>query len=122
MEPQQGVRRPRPRPARSRSPVGRRTHRGESVNDGSEPTFAERAATRVANCLQRAGLHRLVYSRPVRAVAKRFLLRSPGSAAQIRVIVSGAGKGLKLRVAADTPAAYWMGTHEPHMQALLRDE
>jgi FkbM family methyltransferase len=71
------------------------------------------------NVLQRAGLERVMQSPSLRRVVKRFLLpRAAGPCT--REIVSGLGKGLKLRVLPETPAAYWLGTHEPVTQDLLR--
>jgi FkbM family methyltransferase len=38
------------------------------------------------------------------------------------VIASGVGRGLKLCVLPETPGSYWLGTHEPDMQRVLREQ
>src|SRR5439155_5716883 len=84
-------------------------------------TPVERVVVRLAVALQAIGLHRIVYSRMARMVTGRMLRR--GSAAPpVRTIASGLGRGLALRVAAATPHSYWMGTHEPHAQAVIARE
>jgi len=70
------------------------------------------------SALQRAGLDRLVYAEALRRLGKRFLLREERVEGE-RVIASGPGRGLWLSLLPDTPNSYWMGTHEPDMQAAL---
>ena len=38
-----------------------------------------------------------------------------------REIISGMGKGLKLCVLPSTPKSYWLGMHEPEVQAIIKD-
>lgn len=89
--------------------------------DASQPTRLERFAATSVDLLQRAGLHKLARSGPLRRLGKRFLLRSQQKP-QARIIAAGLGKGLKLCVLPETPKSYWMGTHEPDMQELVREK
>ena len=88
--------------------------------DERGPSGLERLAAGAVSALQRVGLHRLAYSAPLRRLGKRFLLRADEGPC-VRRIASGLGRGLKLRVLPETPKSYWLGTHEPDMQAALRE-
>ncbi|HEX7955479.1 MAG TPA: FkbM family methyltransferase [Pyrinomonadaceae bacterium] len=83
------------------------------------PSRRERLTAAAVSALQRAGLDGLAYSAPLRRLGKRFLLRDDARP-RARQIASGLGRGLALRVLPETPKSYWLGTHEPHMQAALR--
>lgn len=85
----------------------------------TRPRMLERLAATSINLLQAAGLSKLAYSDTLRRLGKRFLLREERGASS-RMIASGLGKGLMLRVLPATPKSYWLGTHEPHMQAALK--
>ena len=85
----------------------------------SNPTLRERLAAGTASVLQRVGLAKVVESPLVRAVAKRFLLR-PSVGPQVRVVVDGLAKGMKLRILPSSPRSYWLGTHEPLLQAMAQ--
>jgi FkbM family methyltransferase len=87
--------------------------------DEYRPSRLEQLTARAVSALQRMGLGRLAYSAPLRHLGKRFLLRADKNPC-VRQIASGLGQGLKLRVLPETPKSYWLGTHEPHMQAALR--
>jgi FkbM family methyltransferase len=87
--------------------------------DESRPSRLEQLTAGAVSTLQRVGLGRLAYSAALRRLGKRLLLRDDGRPC-VRQIASGLGKGLKLRVLPETPKSYWLGTHEPHMQAALR--
>ena len=82
------------------------------------PTRLERLAAGAVGALQRVGLGRLAYSGAMRRLGKVLLLRV-GDAPAVRLIASGLGRGLRLRVLPETPKSYWLGTHEPQMQAAL---
>jgi FkbM family methyltransferase len=85
------------------------------------PTTLERLAAGSVNLLRSVGLSKLAYSSPMRRFGKRVLLREEKGPSS-RVIASGLGKGLTLRVLPETPKSYWLGTHEPNMQkALMRN-
>jgi FkbM family methyltransferase len=86
----------------------------------SGPTPLERFAATSLDVLQRSGLRKIAYSSLMRNLGKRFLLRDEQNA-RARVIASGLGKGLNLLVLPETPKSYWLGTHEPDMQKLLRE-
>lgn len=88
--------------------------------DEYRPSRLERLTAGAVSTLQRVGLGRLAYSAPLRRLGKRLLLRAEGRPC-VRQIASGLGRGLKLRVLPETPKSYWLGTHEPHMQAVLRE-
>ena len=85
------------------------------------PTRLERLAAASAGTLQSVGLGRLAYSGALRRLGKALLLRRDGRPV-VRQIASGLGRGLRLRVLPETPRSYWLGTHEPDMQAALRGQ
>jgi FkbM family methyltransferase len=85
----------------------------------TRPRMLERLAASSINMLQDAGLSRVAYSAMLRRLGKRLLLREEKGPSS-RMIASGLGKGLMLRVLPETPKSYWLGTHEPHMQAALQ--
>lgn len=87
--------------------------------DEGQPTRLERLAATTVALMQGAGLGRLAYSAPLRRLGKALLVGGAERAAE-RVIASGLGRGLRLRALPETPKSYWLGTHEPHMQAMLR--
>ncbi|MDQ3803832.1 MAG: FkbM family methyltransferase [Acidobacteriota bacterium] len=89
-----------------------------SVGEG-RPTRLERLAAGAVGALQSVGLGRLAYSPAFRRVGKALLLRND-DAPRVREIATGLGRGLRLRALPETPKSYWLGTHEPHMQAALR--
>src|ERR671917_590662 len=84
------------------------------------PTRFERLAAGAVWTLESVGLRRLAYSGAFRRLGKALLLRG-GDRQAVRVIPTGLGRGLKLRVLPETPKSYWLGTHEPHMQAVVRE-
>jgi FkbM family methyltransferase len=84
-------------------------------------TFRERIVVSAVKLLHRMGMHKVVLSPSLRSIAKRFFLRQTAYPCT-RQIASGLGVGLKMRVLKGTPQSYWMGTHEPHLQSLLRRE
>lgn len=90
-----------------------------SAGEGG-PTRLERLAATTVSLMQGAGLGRIAYSAPLRRLGKALLLRG-GEGRPERVIASGLGRGLKLRALAETPKSYWLGTHEPHMQAVISE-
>ena len=90
-----------------------------SVGEG-QPTRLERLVATTVALRQGAGLGRLAYSAPLRRLGKALLLRGDASPRE-RVIASGLGRGLRLRVLPETPKSYRLGTHEPHMQAMIRE-
>lgn len=90
-----------------------------SAGDG-RPTRLERLAATTVSLMQGAGLGRLAYSAPLRRLGKALLVRGDKEARE-RVIASGLGRGLRLRALPETPKSYWLGTHEPHTQAMLRE-
>ena len=85
-----------------------------------QPTRLERLAAGAVGTLQSVGLAKLAYSGALRRLGKALLLRKD-EAPRVRVIASGLGRGLRLRVLPETPKSYWLGTHEPQMQAALRE-
>lgn len=87
--------------------------------DEHRPSRLEQLTAGAVSTLQRVGLGRLAYSAPLRRLGKRLLLRADEQPC-VRQIASGLGRGLKLRVLPETPKSYWLGTHEPHMQATLQ--
>lgn len=87
--------------------------------DEYRPSRLERMTAGAVSALQRAGLDKLAYSASFRRLGKRLLLRDSRKPC-VRQIASGLGRGLKLRVLPETPKSYWLGTHEPQMQAALR--
>jgi FkbM family methyltransferase len=89
-----------------------------SAGEG-QPTRLERLAAGAVRTLQGVGLGRLAYSAAFRRIGKTLLLRND-DAPRVREIATGLGRGLKLRALPETPKSYWLGTHEPHMQAALR--
>lgn len=91
-----------------------------SAGEGG-PTRLERLAATTVALMQGAGLGRIAYSAPLRRIGKALLLRGEERPAE-RVIASGLGRGLRLRVLPETPKSYWLGTHEPHAQATLREQ
>ncbi|HEV3470234.1 MAG TPA: FkbM family methyltransferase [Pyrinomonadaceae bacterium] len=85
------------------------------------PTRLERLAAASVGTLQSVGLGRLAYSGALRRLGKALLLRRDRRPV-VRQIASGLGRGLRLRVLPETPRSYWLGTHEPDMQAALREQ
>lgn len=90
---------------------------GTAAGEGM-PTRFERLAAGAVWTLESVGLRRLAYSSAFRRLGKALLLRG-GDRPVVRVIPTGLGRGLKLRVLPETPKSYWLGTHEPQMQAAL---
>lgn len=84
-----------------------------------QPTRLERLAAGAVGTLQSVGLGKLAHSGALRRLGKALLLRKDVGP-RARVIASGLGRGLRLRVLPETPKTYWLGTHEPQMQAALR--
>lgn len=88
-----------------------------SAGEGMATRF-ERLAAGAVWTLESVGLRRLAYSSAFRRLGKALLLRGDDGPA-VRVIPTGLGRGLRLRVLPETPKSYWLGTHEPQMQAAL---
>lgn len=86
--------------------------------DCSEPTRSERLVAKAVHVLRSVGLGKLVESRVMRRLGKG-LLRRP-TQPMIRSVVTGVGRGLRLQVLPGTPQSYWMGAHEPDVQALFQ--
>lgn len=99
---------------------GRSGESGRSIELRQESTVREKVAVGLLNSLQTLGLQKLAYSKPLRAIGKQILMRRTAEAST-RVIASGLGKGLRMRVLSETPQSYWMGSHEPQMQAAIRN-
>ncbi len=91
------------------------------MTNESQPTWRERWAIGAVNGLQSVGLEKFAYSGTLRWLGKRILLRRDHSP-KVRAIASGLGEKLKLRMLPDTPKSYWLGIHEPHMQAVIREQ
>ena len=73
--------------------------------DESQPTRLERLAASAVAALNHAGLSKFAHSAMMRRLGKRFLLRADAGTRD-RAIISGLGKGLKLRVLPETPKSY----------------
>ena len=83
--------------------------------DARGPGWRARLAASTIRALTLLGLRRLAFAAPARALGHLLLPRGG-----VRTIASGLGAGLRVAALRETPASYWLGTHEPETQEAIR--